>query len=142
MTWVSRLLLLILGLWPMAVTAETIVVVVNATSGVELLSHNDVVNIFLGRFRQFPSGLAAQPFDLPVAHPARGEFYRRLVDKSPAEINAYWARLVFSGRTSPPIQTARFDEVIPMVQNNLGGISYMERSKVGGRLKIVYELAQ
>lgn len=137
----SRALLVSLGLLPGLVAAESIVVVVNAASGVDLLSHAEVVNIFLGRFRQFPSGLAAQPIDLPVAHPARADFYRLLVDKSPAEINAYWARLVFSGRTQPPMQAARFDDVIPTVQSTPGGISYMERSKVGGRLKIVYELA-
>ena len=134
--------MLFLGFLPIAATAENIVVVVNATSGVELLSHNEVVNIFLGRFRQFSSGLAAQPIDLPIAHPSRADFYRLLVGKSPAEINSYWARLVFSGRTLPPVQTARFEEVIPAIQNTPGGISYMERSKVGGRLKIVYELAQ
>ena len=137
-----RLLLVFLFLLPFVAAAETIAVVVNANNGVEALSRDEVINIFLGRFRQFPSGVAAQPIDLPDTHPARAAFYRRLVNKNPAEINAYWARLIFSGRTSPPLTTVRFDDVFNLVQSTPGGISYMERSKVGGRLKIVFELPE
>jgi hypothetical protein len=99
-----------------------------------------VINIFLGRFRQLPSGITAQPIDLPVS-PVRAQFYRALVNKEPAEINAYWARLIFSGRTSPPIQTEQPEEVIKALRANPGGIAYMERSKVSSREKIVFEVA-
>jgi hypothetical protein len=89
-----------------------------------------------------PSGVPAQPVDLPATHPDRDGFYRLLVGKSPAEMSAYWARLVFSGRTWPPIQTERLEEAVGAVQNIPGGIGYMDRSKVGGRLKIVFEFTQ
>ncbi len=36
--------------------AGDLVVVVNPRSGVEKLSREDVTNIFLGRYRQFPAG--------------------------------------------------------------------------------------
>lgn len=139
MRTLQRLLLLLTWL-PILATAESLVVVVNPASGVETLSRNDVINIFLGRFRQLPSGLTAQPIDLPVS-PARAQFYRSLVNKEPAEINAYWARLVFSGRTSPPIQTDHQEEVITALRTHPGGVAYLERSKVSSREKIVFELA-
>lgn len=135
-----RHFLLLLALWPMLSAAEPLVVVVNPASGVEALTRNDVINIFLGRFRQFPSGIAAQPIDLPVS-PARAQFYRALVNKEPAEINAYWARLLFSGRTSPPLQAESMEEAITALHAHPGGIAYLERGKVSGREKIVLELA-
>lgn len=134
-----RRILLLLALLPTLAAAESLVVVVNPMSGVETLSRTDVINIFLGRFRQLPSGITAQPIDLP-ASPARVEFYRALVNKEPAEINAYWARLVFSGRTSPPIQTEHLEEVISALRAHPGGIAYLERSKVSRKEKIVFEL--
>ena len=94
-------------LLPATAWADDIVVVVNPGSGVESLSRNDVINIFLGGFRRLPSGIAALPVDLPQGNPVREEFYRLLVGKNPAEINTYWSRLIFSGKTRPPLQATR-----------------------------------
>lgn len=139
MRTLRRLLLTLLTLLPLMAAAEPLVVVVNPDSGIETLSRNDVVNIFLGRFRQFPSGMTAQPIDLPMS-PVRTQFYRALVNKEPAEINAYWARLIFSGRTSPPVQSETQEDAVKTLRANPGGIAYMERSKVTSREKIVFEL--
>lgn len=136
-----RLILVFVVLMPLVAGAESIVVVVNPGSGVETLSRNDVINIFLGSFRQLPSGIPALPVDLPQGHPARAEFYRLLVGKNPAEINTYWSRLIFSGKTRPPIQAQRVEDAMSMVQGSVGAITYLERSKVSGRLRIVFELS-
>lgn len=136
-----RFIVILAMLVPVLAHAESIVVVANPAAGVETLSRNDVINIFLGSFRQLPSGIAALPIDLPPGHPARAEFYRLLVGKNPAEINAYWARLIFSGRTRPPIQAQRLEDAVSMVQGSVGAITYLERSQVSGKLKIVFELA-
>ena len=135
-----RFVIALIFLLPWSAGAESIVVVVNPASGVESLERSDVVNIFLGSFRQFPSGVAATPVDLPQGHPARAEFYRLLVGKTPSEINTYWARLVFSGKTRPPVKVERAEEAAALVQSMAGGITYMERSKAGMRQKIVFEL--
>ena len=134
-------ILLLFALTPLAVGAQSIVVVVNPGSGVESLSRNDVINIFLGGFRQFPSGIPALPIDLPQGHPAREEFYRLLVGKNPSEINTYWSRLIFSGKTRPPIQAGRVEDALSMALGSAGAITYLERGKVSGRLKIVFELS-
>ncbi len=140
--FLPRLIVLLAMLMPALAHAESIVVVANPAAGVDALSRNDVINIFLGSFRQLPSGVAALPIDLPPGHPARAEFYRLLVGKNQAEINTYWARLIFSGKTRPPIQAERVEDAVSMVQGSVGAITYLERSKVSGKLKIVFELAQ
>ena len=118
-----------------------VVVIVNPKSDVEKLSRDEVVNIFLGRFRRLPSGLSALPADLPQAQPEKAAFYRLLVNKELAEINSYWARLVFSGRTVPPRQAASDEDLLQWVAATPGGIGYIERAKVDGRVRIVYALA-
>jgi hypothetical protein len=140
MRHLRTLALVLLTLLPMlTAAAEVIVVVVNQAAGIETLSRNDVINIFMGRFRQLPSGATAQPIDMPVS-PVRAQFYRALVNKEPAEINAYWARLVFAGRTSPPIQAETAEDILKVLRANPGGIAYLERSRVTSREKIVFEL--
>lgn len=119
--------------------AAELVVVANAGSGVERLSRDEVINIFLGRYRQLPSGLAALPIDQPAEQPLKAQFYRKLVNKDLAEINAYWARLTFSGKTSPPRQAANAAEVVDWLAHTRGAIGYVERDMVDARIRIVME---
>ena len=135
------LLAICMLLLPAAAAVADVVVIANPKSGVEKLNHDEVVNIFLGRFRQLPSGLSALPADLPPAQPEKAIFYRLLVNKELAEINSYWARLFFAGRTVPPMQAAGNDDLLNWVASTRGGIGYVERARVDGRVKIVYEFA-
>ena len=129
------ILLLLLG---RGVCAEP-VVVVNATSSVNQLSQDEVINIFLGRYRRLPSGETAVPIDQPESSALRAEFYRKLVNKDLNEINAYWARLIFSGRTSPPMQASSGTEVITLLNASGSSIAYLERSQVDKRFRIILE---
>jgi ABC-type phosphate transport system substrate-binding protein len=115
------------------------VVVVNARTGVERLSQDEVINIFLGRYRRLPTGVTAIPVDQPENSALRAEFYRKLVNKDLNEINAYWSRLVFSGKTSPPRQAASVSEVVSVLSKEAGGIAYIERGLVDSRHRIVLE---
>jgi ABC-type phosphate transport system substrate-binding protein len=129
---------LLLCLLSQIVCAEP-VVVVNAHSGVAQLSQDEVINIFLGRYRRFPGGAAATPIDQPEGSPLRSEFYRRLVNKDLNEINAYWSRLIFSGKTSPPRQATNASAIIQLITSTPGGISYLERNQIDSRVRIVLE---
>lgn len=125
----------------MAVPARAgLVLVTSPQSGIERLTQDEVVNIYLGRYRRLASGLAAEPLDHPIDSEVRARFYRRLVGKSLAEINAYWARLVFSGKTKPPQAVANAEGLLRIVATQPGALAYVERSQADARVKIVFEL--
>jgi ABC-type phosphate transport system substrate-binding protein len=133
---------LLIGLLGMIELASAdVVVVVNARSGVERLSRDEVTNIFLGRYRRLPDGVTAMPIDQPESSALRAEFYRKLVNKNLSEINAYWSRLIFSGKTAPPRQAEHGAEVPNLLAANPGAIAYLERSQVDRRFRIVLDLA-
>ncbi|MDR3300518.1 MAG: substrate-binding domain-containing protein [Candidatus Accumulibacter sp.] len=134
------LLFLFFALPPIAANAESIVVVVNPESGVESLSRDEVINIFLGRFRQFPTGNMALPIDLSREDPVRREFYQRLVGKTPSEINSYWSRLILSAKTRPPIQVERVEDALTLVHRSASAIAYLERRQMNKPMRIVFEL--
>lgn len=118
------------------------VVIVNSESGVTTMTREDVINVFLGRFRQLPSGLAARPLDLPDGHPERDRFYRLLVDKPPAEIRAYWARLIFSGRVSPPVPASDEAAVVAEVARDRQAIGYLPAPPRDPRVRVIYLLEE
>jgi ABC-type phosphate transport system substrate-binding protein len=133
-------LLFLAGLaWSGLVRAEP-VLIVHPANGVERLTQDEVTNIYMGRLRQFPNGAAALPLDLPADHPAKARFYELLVGRSLAEINAYWARLIFSGRTQPPRESASEEDIIEAVARNRRAIGYVDRARVDKRVRIILEL--
>lgn len=123
-----------------AIAADNIVVIVNQNIGVNKMSRDDVIDIFLGRSRQLPSGVTALPLDLPSTSLEREQFYSQLTGKSMSEINAYWARLIFSGRASPPSLAHSQEEAMQMVADNRNAMGYVAKSKVTPSVRIIFEL--
>lgn len=119
-----------------------LVLVANPQSGIERLTQDEVINIYLGRYRRLTSGIAAEPVDLANDSELRARFYRGLVNKSPAEINAYWARLVFSGKTRPPQQSGSVEAALQYVAARPGALAYLDRSQVDRRVRIVFEFSE
>lgn len=132
--------LLSLALSVLTAGASELAVVVNLQSGIEPLTKAEVINIFLGRQKKLPSGKTALTLDLNGENAEKRQFYARLVDKDLAEINSYWARLIFSGQGSPPRQIETTEELLDIIENNRGAIGYIERAKVDQRVKIIYTL--
>jgi ABC-type phosphate transport system substrate-binding protein len=98
-----------------------------------------VIDIFLGRYRKLPSGRVAMPIDV-TSEGDRAQFYQLLVKKSPAEMSSYWARLVFSGTTSPPFQVPDSQTALDLVGSNPNAIAYVDRSAVTSKVKVVLEI--
>lgn len=137
---VALLLIALLALGARQACAE-LVVVTGQRSGVERLSKQEVIFLFMGRWRLLPSGILAMPIDQAIDSPERADFYRRLVNKEPSEIKAYWSRLVFSGGSRPPYATENREELVRLINSNPGVISYLDRSQVDSRLRIVFEFS-
>lgn len=123
-----------------ATAADDIVVIVNQKIDVNKLGREGVIDIFLGRNRHLTSGVTALPMDLPSTSLERAQFYSRLTGKGMSEINAYWARLILSGRASPPTVVHNQEEAIQMVIDKSGAVGYVARSKVVPSVKIIFEL--
>lgn len=124
------------------VAAADWVLVAHPKAGIARLTQDEVTNIYLGRYRRFASGMTAEPIDQAGDAALKADFYRQLVGKSLAEINAYWARLVFSGKTQPPRIAASSDEALQRVARHPGALAYVERSKADARVIVVFEMEE
>jgi len=137
--------LLVLSLWLFlsgseAYAATDLVVIVNPMSGVERMSRDEVTSIYMGRSKKLPSGITALPID-QTTDGDKPKFYKELINKELAEINSYWARLIFSGQGSPPRQADNVAEVIEIVSGNKGAIGYIPRAAADKRVKVILDLS-
>lgn len=136
-------LLLYLSFWSCCQAAQAdLVVIANPQSGIEKLSKDEVINLYMGRNRKLSSGMNAMPLDLTAANTEKAKFYALLVNKNLPEINSYWARLMFSGQGSPPMQVESVDEVLDIVSSNKAAIGYIERKKLDKRVRMIYDPTQ
>jgi ABC-type phosphate transport system substrate-binding protein len=122
------------------VRAQTLVVIVNPSMGVQHLSRREAMDIFLGRYRTFPSGASALPIDLDINSAERKQFYLILAHKDAADMSSYWARLTFSGKISPPFAVADARVAVDIVAANPNAIAYVDRSAVDKRVRVALEL--
>lgn len=136
------LLLMWLALAGPGAAAADLVLIANAELALDSLSRQEAINIYMGRLRQFPFGEAAQPLDLPADGGDKALFYRLLINKGLAEVEAYWARVVFSGRASPPNTLEKPQDVVEHVARDRNAIGYVDRSLLDKRVKVILDLSQ
>lgn len=120
--------------------ADDITIMVAQGSSVQTLAKAQAVAYFTGRLRALPNGEPVQPLDLPPNHPARATFYRLLTGMSPAQINSYWARLVFSGQIQPPQVVDSEAAMARALRDNPRAIGYVVQTADDGRLRVVLTL--
>lgn len=117
-----------------------LLLIVNANNPVVTLERKQVIDIFMGRATAFPTQQPAHTLDVSDVNNLRAIFYKNLTGKNEAQVDAYWATLVFAGRMSPPEKLPDEAAVIKAVKNNPAAIGYVTRQTLPAGVKIVMEL--
>ena len=138
---VPLVLALTLQLGAPAAHAESYVVV-HAANPLKTLTQKEALDLFMGRTRSFPGGEFALAFDLPRDSPARAAFYQALTGQSVAQVNSYWARLMFTGQTLPPQPLPDEAAMAELVRRNPSAIGYLSREPADKGLRIVLVLKE
>lgn len=132
-----RILIVLILAGAATVARAELVVVVHPANPADSLSRREVVDLFMGRTQYFADGSLVLRLDQPPQSQERQDFYRGLVNKSVAEVNAYWAKLLFSGRASPPQVVDNNKAVLAAVRDNKNAIGYMDSAAVDDSVKVV-----
>ncbi|WP_240724954.1 phosphate ABC transporter substrate-binding protein [Onishia niordana] len=118
-------------------TEAEVVAVVSADNPIDSISRIELTNIFLGKSGSFPGGAPAQPVDLREGAQSRVMFYSEFAGKSPAQLKAYWSKMIFTGRGQPPKAVDDGNAVKQWLAQNPNAIGYLDNSLVDDRVKIV-----
>lgn len=137
----SRLLLFLLVLLVPLRAAAGPVVVMSADAGVERLTELEVRQLFTGATRTV-GGHVFTPLDLPRGSEVRERFYQRLVGKTPQQMRAWWARMVFTGKGYPLREVSGITELTLLVESATDYIGYMEAEQMVDSLKVVYRFPE
>lgn len=117
-----------------------VVVVVSSKSPVTRFSPDHVAKIFIGKIKTLPNCGVALPIDQAEGSAIRDEFYAKVVHKNSSQLNAYWAKVIFTGGDSYPPQLLDGNAAVRRaVANNPCAIGYLDKSTLDSSVRIVLE---
>jgi ABC-type phosphate transport system substrate-binding protein len=111
-------------------------VIVHPSNSAEL-SKEDITRIFLGKQKSFSGGGSAVPISQDESSKIYEDFNTTVTNKTNSQLKAYWSKLVFTGKGTPPKTVSGDSEVIDLISNNPSLIGYVDSSSVTGNVKVV-----
>ena len=130
-----RILLLSTLISTVALARADVVVIVSAKSPIKQLSADQASDLFLGKTAEFPNGVKATPLDQSEGSAVRDNFYLKNSGKAPAQMKAHWARMLFTGRGQPPVESGDNDTIKKLVAANPGLIGYIDKDALDSSVR-------
>lgn len=132
-------LLAALTLHPLTGKADdkAIVLIANPDVRTDALGREATRAIFAMRQRTLPDGQAVHVFVLPDDAPIHARFAKECLGVYPHQLRLAWDRVVFSGTGQAPNQVDSQAEMIERVAATPGGIGYIERGSLDGRVRLL-----
>ncbi|WP_430460191.1 phosphate ABC transporter substrate-binding protein [Thalassolituus sp. LLYu03] len=121
-----------------AANAE-IAVIVAAGNANGALDQDTISRIFLGKTANFPDGSQAIPIDQNEGSAVRESFNDKVLGKSSSQLKAYWSRLIFTGKGTPPKESGADADIKALVAKNPNLVGYVDASAVDASVKVVFK---
>lgn len=125
-----------------AVDIHAAVAIIVHVDNYEKINEAQLRNLYLGKMKTFPSGAEAKVLDLTPDNSVREEFTRKVLRRSESNLNAYWARMLFSSQGRPPPMLKTPQDALNMVIHDKQAIAYValeEADPERVRIVLVFE---
>lgn len=93
--------------------------------------------IFLGKTKSYTNGRSAILISANYSDPATEEFNSKVLGKSSSQVKAYWSKILFTGKGTPPQEMDSNAAVISSISSNPDAIGYLDASAVTDDVKVV-----
>ncbi|NRR32029.1 hypothetical protein HSX11_17790 [Oxalobacteraceae bacterium] len=108
-----------------------IAVIVNPKNPATRMFSEQASQFFMGKSSMFV------PFDQSEKSAIRADFYQKIAGKDISQVKANWAKLVFTGKATPPAELHSSADVKKAVAADVNGIGYIEKSAVDDTVKVI-----
>ncbi|MFT6735249.1 MAG: ABC-type phosphate transport system substrate-binding protein [Polaribacter sp.] len=106
-------------------------------SNTSTFDKSTIKKIFLGKKKSFSNSRIAILLSSPPKSTATEEFNKKVIGKSRNQVNAYWSKMIFTGKGTPPQEMPSTDEIISAIAANPDAIAYIDSSEVTDAVRIV-----
>ena len=121
--------------------AEDIAIIVHASNR-QPVQLDDIAKIFLGKQHQLENGNGELiPIHLPGNDPLFQAFSELVLRKSTSQLNAYWAKRIFTGKGKPPENAQSRAEVKNRVSKSPNYLGYIDASSADDSVHVIITIA-
>lgn len=96
-----------------------------------------ISKIFLGKKKSFSNGTKTTLFSLPEGNAITDEFNKAALGKDTTQLKAYWSKLVFTGKGTPPKEVDTEAELIAEIAKNPSAIGFVSAGAEDSSVKVV-----
>lgn len=118
-------------------------VIITMNAEIDALHSNQVKMLYRGRISNI-NGLPTRLMDLPRESDYRKHFYQQLLNKTPNQMAAIWARQSFSGNAVAPVEIKDESQtvIVNWLRNNVNGIAYVPEHLLPEGAYVIYKLTE
>jgi hypothetical protein len=114
------------------------VLIVNPSCPASRLSADDARKLLLGQDLSWSNGDATQLVELRTDDANLAPGYLAIGHKTPSQVRAEWNRLIFAGRTNPPLRFGTVEEVRAAVARMPGAFAVIDSAAADATVKVVF----
>ncbi len=118
-----------------SISAQAGAIVVARNSAIDAVNTEEARKIFLGR----EAIVAGQPLTVIYNSDGatRAAFESRVLGKTGADLNTYWAKLIFTGKANAPVEASGDTAVKSKISSVPGAIGYISDAAIDDSLKML-----
>lgn len=120
-------------------TYADVVVIVHPSNN-NSFAKEEIEALFMVKKSSFADGAKASAYYLSADDPVRHQFDEKILGKSSSQLKAYWSKLVFTGKGTPPPELGNSAEAVAKVASDANGIAYVDKALVKDNVKVVFTL--
>lgn len=113
-----------------------VAVIVHPSNG-STIDSTAVTKIFTGKSKSFSDGNKVAPVSQSSSSEVTKEFNKKALKKSSSQLKAYWSKLVFTGKGTPPKELSNDAAVLKHVASTPNAIGFVSKGAVDGSVKVV-----
>ncbi|WP_333608026.1 phosphate ABC transporter substrate-binding protein [Arsukibacterium sp.] len=132
--------LLALLLVTFSISLQANVVIISHPDNTNQLTKDDIQRIYTGKSSSFANGDSVIPLNLSDADATRASFDEKALGRSSSQVKAYWSKLVFTGKGTPPKEVSSEQEMLKLVSSNPNILGYVSSGTDTTGVKVLLTL--
>ncbi|PAJ75612.1 phosphate ABC transporter substrate-binding protein [Pseudoalteromonas sp. NBT06-2] len=131
----TRTLAMTLFLFSATTLADVAVIVHPSNSNA--IDATVIKKIFTGKSKSFSDGSKVSPVSQSASSVVAAEFNKKALKKSSSQLKAYWSKLVFTGKGTPPKELSNDADVLKHIASTPNAIGFISVDSVDSSVKVV-----
>ena len=119
-----------------SISYAEIAIIVNKASTLTAAEASDIERVYLGKSKNI-GGTEVTPINQEKKAGLSEAFNKVVLNKTSNQVKAYWSKLVFTGKGTPPQELSNDAEVLNAVKNDVNTIGYIDASVVDDSVKVI-----